>query len=82
MAANMDNVIAGIPQALQKSGQPVKAIRAHLKGMEGCLHGNLMGKRVDFSACTVITGDPNLELNEVGVPRSIAMNQTFPEQGG
>ena len=40
-----------------------------------------MGKRVDFSARTVITGDPNLELDEVGVPRSIAMNLTYPERG-
>ena len=77
----MDNDIAGIPQALQKSGRPVKAIRARLKGKEGRLRGNLMGKRVDFSARTVITGDPNLELDEVGVPKSIAMNLTFPERG-
>jgi len=77
----MDNDIAGIPQALQKSGRPVKAIRARLKGKEGRLRGNLMGKRVDFSARTVITGDPNLELDEVGVPRSIAMTLTFPERG-
>ena len=48
----MDNDIAGIPQALQKSGRPVKAIRARLKGKEGRLRGNLMGKRVDFSART------------------------------
>ena len=40
-----------------------------------------MGKRVDFSARTVITGDPNLDLDEVGVPRSIAMNLTYPERG-
>ena len=40
----MDNDIAGIPQALQKSGRPVKAIRARLKGKEGRLRGNLMGK--------------------------------------
>jgi len=77
----MDNDIAGIPQALQKSGRPVKAIRARLKGKEGRLRGNLMGKRVDFSARTVITGDPNLELDEVGVPISIAMNLTYPERG-
>jgi DNA-directed RNA polymerase beta' subunit len=77
----MDNDIAGIPQALQKSGRPVKAIRARLKGKEGRLRGNLMGKRVDFSARTVITGDPNLELDEVGVPRTIAMNLTYPERG-
>src|SRR5436189_6153141 len=77
----MDNDIAGQPQALQKSGRPVKSIRARLKGKEGRLRGNLMGKRVDFSARTVITGDPNLELDEVGVPRSIAMNLTYPERG-
>jgi DNA-directed RNA polymerase II subunit RPB1 len=81
IATYMDNDIAGIPQALQKSGRPVKAIRARLKGKEGRLRGNLMGKRVDFSARTVITGDPNLELDEVGVPRSIAMNLTYPERG-
>lgn len=77
----MDNDIAGVPQSLQKSGRPVKAIRARLKGKEGRLRGNLMGKRVDFSARTVITGDPNLELDEVGVPKTIAMNLTFPERG-
>ncbi len=77
----MDNDIAGIPQALQKSGRPIKAIRARLKGKEGRLRGNLMGKRVDFSARTVITGDPNLELDEVGVPKTIAMNLTYPERG-
>ena len=77
----MDNDIAGIPQALKKSGRPVKAIRARLKGKEGRLRGNLMGKRVDFSARTVITGDPNLELDEVGVPKSIAMTLTYPERG-
>jgi DNA-directed RNA polymerase II subunit RPB1 len=74
----MDNDIAGIPQALQKSGQPMNAIWACLKGKEGCLRGNLMGKCISFSACTVITGDPNLELDEVSVCKSIAMN---PERG-
>ncbi|KAI8344064.1 hypothetical protein BC941DRAFT_407662, partial [Chlamydoabsidia padenii] len=57
----------------------LKSIRARLKGKEGRLRGNLMGKRVDFSARTVITGDPNLSLDEVGVPRSIARNLTYPE---
>lgn len=38
-----------------------------------------MGKRVDFSARTVITPDPNLRIDQVGVPRSIAQNMTFPE---
>ena len=61
---------------LTSEGYPGKA-----KGKEGWLRGNLMGKRVDFSARTVITGDPNLQLDEVGVPRSIAMNLTYPERG-
>lgn len=71
--------MAGQPQALQKSGRPLKSIRARLKGKEGRLRGNLMGKRVDFSARTVITGDPNISVDEVGVPKSIASNLTFPE---
>ena len=79
VATYMDNDIAGQPQALQKSGRPVKSIRARLKGKDGRLRGNLMGKRVDFSARTVITGDPNLSLDEVGVPRSIARTLTYPE---
>jgi DNA-directed RNA polymerase II subunit RPB1 len=78
----MDNDFAGVPTAKQKGGRPIKAIRARLKGKEGRLRGNLMGKRVDFSARTVITGDPNLDLDQVGVPRSIAMNLTYPERGG
>ncbi|CAI4314891.1 RNA polymerase II core subunit [Saccharomyces cerevisiae RM11-1a] len=79
VATYMDNDIAGQPQALQKSGRPVKSIRARLKGKEGRIRGNLMGKRVDFSARTVISGDPNLELDQVGVPKSIAKTLTYPE---
>ncbi|EGD96855.1 DNA-dependent RNA polymerase II largest subunit [Trichophyton tonsurans CBS 112818] len=79
VATYMDNDIAGIPQAMQKSNRPVKAIRGRLKGKEGRLRQNLMGKRVDFSARTVITGDPNLSLDEVGVPISIAQTLTYPE---
>ncbi|RXK41196.1 DNA-directed RNA polymerase II subunit RPB1 [Tremella mesenterica] len=80
VATYMDNEIAGLPQDMQKSGRPIKAIRARLKGKEGRMRGNLMGKRVDFSARTVITGDPNLQLDQVGVPKSIAMTLTYPER--
>ena len=38
-----------------------------------------MGKRVDFSARSVITPDPNISIDELGVPKKIAMNLTFPE---
>ncbi|KNZ48173.1 DNA-directed RNA polymerase [Puccinia sorghi] len=80
IATYMDNDLPGQPQALQKSGRPIKSLRARLKGKEGRLRGNLMGKRVDFSARTVITGDPNLQLDQVGVPYSIARNLTYPER--
>ncbi|CUM65511.1 DNA-directed RNA polymerase II subunit RPB1 [Priceomyces carsonii] len=79
VATYMDNDIAGQPQALQKTGRPIKSIRARLKGKEGRIRGNLMGKRVDFSARTVISGDPNLDLDQVGVPLSIARTLTYPE---
>ena len=38
-----------------------------------------MGKRVDFSARTVITPDPSLKLDQLGVPIEIAMRLTIPE---
>lgn len=66
-------------QALQRGGRPLKSVKQRLKTKEGRVRGNLMGKRVDFSARAVITPDPNLEIDQVGVPRTIAQNLTFPE---
>jgi DNA-directed RNA polymerase II subunit RPB1 len=80
VAAFMDNELRGMPQITQRSGRPLKTIVQRLKGKEGRIRGNLMGKRVDFSARTVITADPNLGIHQVGVPRSIAMNLTVPER--
>jgi DNA-directed RNA polymerase beta' subunit len=62
----------------QKSKQ-IKSLSSRLKGKEGRIRSNLQGKRVDFSARTVITPDPSLEINELGVPKKIAQNITFPE---
>ncbi|KAJ0410245.1 hypothetical protein P43SY_002577 [Pythium insidiosum] len=76
----LNNEQPGLPQAQQRSGKPLKTLRQRLRGKEGRIRGNLMGKRVDFSARTVITADPNLEIDQVGVPRSIAMNLTVPER--
>jgi len=60
--------------------RPIKSISQRLKGKEGRVRGNLMGKRVDFSARTVISGDPNISIDELGVPWSIALNLTYPEK--
>jgi DNA-directed RNA polymerase II subunit RPB1 len=80
VAAFMDNEVPGFPQITQRSGRPLKTIAQRLKGKEGRIRGNLMGKRVDFSGRTVITADPNLGVQQVGVPRSVAMNLTVPER--
>lgn len=79
VATLSDNDMPGLPKAMQKSGRPLKSIKARLKGKEGRIRGNLMGKRVDFSSRSVITPDPNLRIDQVGVPKSIAQNLTFPE---
>ncbi|RKO94694.1 hypothetical protein BDK51DRAFT_36240 [Blyttiomyces helicus] len=75
----MDNEVFGVDQSLQKGGRPIESISARLKGKEGRIRGNMMGKRVDFCARSVITGDPYISIEEVGVPKSIAINLTFPE---
>lgn len=80
LATLIDNDIGGQPQALQKNGRPLKSISARLKGKEGRVRGNLMGKRVDFSARSVITPDPNISVGQVGVPVHIAKVHTFPEK--
>ena len=62
-----------------KDDENGKSISSRLKGKDGRIRHNLMGKRVDFSARTVITPDPNIGINELGVPLKIAMNLTKPE---
>ena len=78
-ATLIDNDIPGLSQAAHRSGRALKSIRQRLKGKEGRIRNNLMGKRVDFSARSVITPDPNIELDELGVPLKIATNLTYPE---
>jgi len=79
VATFVDNQIPGIPAAKQRTGRPLRSLTERLKSKEGRIRGNLMGKRVDFSARSVITPDPNIDINELGVPLKMAMNLTFPE---
>ncbi|MFB0544040.1 MAG: DNA-directed RNA polymerase subunit A', partial [Candidatus Bathyarchaeia archaeon] len=74
-----NNEVSGIPPARHRSGRPLKSLAQRLKGKEGRFRGNLSGKRVDYSARTVISPDPNIDINEVGVPIHIAMHLTVPE---
>ncbi len=78
VAVYYDNESLKLPETQQK-GIPTKSLSSRLKGKEGRIRNNLMGKRTDFSGRTVITPDPNLSINELGMPISIAKNITFPE---
>lgn len=75
-----NNEASGIPPARHRSGRALKTLSQRLKGKEGRFRSNLSGKRVDFSARTVISPDPNLDINEVGVPRDVAMRLSVPEK--
>ena len=79
IATIVDNELPGVAQSVHRSGRPLKAIRQRLKGKDGRIRNNLMGKRVDYSARSVITPDPNIDLDELGVPVKIAVNLTYPE---
>jgi DNA-directed RNA polymerase subunit A' len=75
-----NNEASGIPPARHRSGRALKTLSQRLKGKEGRFRSNLSGKRVDFSARTVISPDPNLDINEVGVPQDVAMRLSVPEK--
>ncbi|MEW6009989.1 MAG: DNA-directed RNA polymerase subunit A' [Euryarchaeota archaeon] len=73
-----DNEASGVPPARHRSGRPLKTLAQRLKGKEGRFRSNLSGKRVNFSARTVISPDPYISINEVGVPDLIAKEVTVP----
>jgi len=73
-----DNKLAGIPAARHRSGRPLKTLSERLKSKEGRFRQNLTGKRVNFAARTVISPDPFISINEVGVPLQVAKELTMP----
>lgn len=75
----MNNEQRGLKVATSRNGAPLKSLQHRIAGKQGRIRGNLMGKRVDFSARTVITPDPNLEVDELGVPYAMALTLTYPE---
>jgi DNA-directed RNA polymerase subunit A' len=73
-----DNQTSGIPPARHRSGRPLKTLSQRLKGKDGRFRSNLSGKRVNFSARTVISPDPLLSINDVGIPVEVARALTVP----
>ncbi|CAL8471480.1 g11022 [Coccomyxa elongata] len=79
-AMYINSDVPGLSQANQPNTKPLRGFVQRLKGKQGRFRGNLSGKRVDFSGRTVISPDPNLAINEVGVPMHVATILTFPER--
>jgi len=78
VATFFDNSLSGIPAARHRSGRSLKTLADRLKSKEGRFRQNLSGKRVNFSARTVISPDPFISISEVGVPQVIAEELTIP----
>lgn len=75
----INNHIPGLAPAQQRNGRKLKSVSDRMKKKEGRIRGNLNGKRVDQSARSVITPDPYISIDELGVPIKVAINITFPE---
>jgi DNA-directed RNA polymerase II subunit RPB1 len=75
----LDNSIPGLSPSLQRNGRKLKSVSDRMKKKDGRIRGNLNAKRVDQSARSVITPDPYISIDQLGVPIKIAMNLTFPE---
>ncbi|KAL1427574.1 hypothetical protein MTO96_017274 [Rhipicephalus appendiculatus] len=78
-ALYVNSETSGIPLNMQPK-KPTRGFVQRLKGKHGRFRGNLSGKRVDFSGRTVISPDPNLRIDEVGVPEHVAKILTYPER--
>lgn len=77
-ARYINSDLPGFPASV-KDNKPTRSFVQRLKGKQGRFRGNLSGKRVDFSARTVISPDPNLKLYEIAVPVFVAKKMTYPE---
>jgi DNA-directed RNA polymerase II subunit RPB1 len=81
VATYFDNESVSLPRTEFKTGgRPTKSISDRIKGKAGRVRSNLMGKRVDFSGRTVITSDPYIDIDQVGIPKKMAMELTIPEE--
>ncbi|CAD7969328.1 unnamed protein product, partial [Amoebophrya sp. A25] len=83
-ARSVNSTVAGLPQETRfrmgENKKQIRSVASRLKGKEGRFRGNLMGKRVDYSGRTVISPDPNVEVDEIVIPEHVAKKITYPER--
>ncbi|AMV36403.1 DNA-directed RNA polymerase subunit beta' [Planctomyces sp. SH-PL62] len=63
---------------LGSSNRPLKSLTDMIKGKQGRFRENLLGKRVDYSARSVIVVGPDLKLHQCGLPKKIALELFQP----
>ncbi len=63
---------------LGSSNRPLKSLTDMIKGKQGRFRENLLGKRVDYSARSVIVVGPDLKLHQCGLPKKIALELYQP----
>jgi DNA-directed RNA polymerase subunit beta' len=79
--ALMDNSIrrgGGSTPMSAAQRRPLKSVADYLKGKQGYFRQNLLGKRVDYSARSVIVVGPELSLDECGIPKHMALELFRP----
>jgi DNA-directed RNA polymerase II subunit RPB1 len=80
IATYFNNETSILQKSEQKTGGRLyKSVSERLKGKQGRVRGNLLGKRTNFSGRTVITSNPDIGIDELGIPLKLAMILTFPE---
>ncbi|XP_026378865.1 DNA-directed RNA polymerase III subunit 1-like [Papaver somniferum] len=79
VAQYINSEVRGVPLSMMQPSKPLRGFVQRLKGKQGRFRGNLCGKRVEYTARTVISPDPNLKITEVGIPILIAQTLTYPE---
>lgn len=79
IASLIDNQTTSYLTICNRANRALRTLKGRFTGKGGRVRGNLMGKRVDFSARTVITADPNLSITQVGIPYDVAKTLTYPE---
>ena len=81
IATYFDNDSLSLPRSeFRTGGRTVKSVSDRIKSKSGRVRSNLMGKRVDFSGRSVITSDPNINIDELGIPLKVAKILTIPEE--
>lgn len=55
-----------------------QGLKQVIEKKEGIIRMHMMGKRVNYAARSVITPDPNLNIDEIGIPEAFALKLTYP----